>query len=82
MHESTVVLDAEGRLTLSRELREALGVRPGDAVVVRVAPPDVIVSTPRATVKHVQRVLRLYLSAGGSLVDELAAERREAAENE
>ena len=42
----TVVLDAKGRITLPREIREALGVGPGQRVSLAVKEGDVVEMRP------------------------------------
>jgi len=76
-------INANGRITLPAELREAIGVKPGDEVLLRVREGELVVYTLAHAIETMQRESRRYLKPGQSLVDELIKERRaEAAKDE
>lgn len=72
----------KGRLVIPAAMREALGIKPGDSVELRVEDHEVRISTRRARIKRAQERIRQVIPAGISLVDQLSAERREAAKHE
>lgn len=69
-------LASGGRLQLPSQVRRALGLADGDAVVMRVVDGELHVRARRDILKHIQAVLRPYAPAEGSVADELIAERR------
>lgn len=78
----TTTLREGGRLDLPDEYRQALGLEPGDEVVLKLEDGSIRLLSPRAAIERVQRVVRSYVPEGRSLVDELIAERRREAERE
>jgi AbrB family looped-hinge helix DNA binding protein len=72
----------KGRVVIPAAMREALGIRPGDAVELRVEENELRITTRSARLKRAQdRVARLV--PRGTLVSEqLSSERREAAKHE
>jgi hypothetical protein len=54
----------------------------GDEVVLRIEDDELRITTQQRRIERAQRRARRYLKAGTSLVDELLAERRQAARNE
>jgi hypothetical protein len=78
-----VQLDADGRLLLTPTLIEALDARPGEWVIATVDENgSVALLSARAAMKQAQAIIRRFVPAGVSLVDELLAERRAEAERE
>jgi len=65
-----------GRLVIPVEMRRALGMEEGVAVVLRVEDGELRVWTVREGIRRAQELARPYLTAGPSVVDELIAERR------
>ena len=69
----SVRFGAQGRLVVPLPLREVLGFKPGDPLVVRVQDGRLLVESRESVVRRVQE--RFGLS-GGNVVDELIADRR------
>lgn len=78
------VIVAEGEdLSIPASFRDALGVKPGDAVVVEMCKGEVrIRSEQTAALRRLQAVLRPYAPEGRYVSDELIADRRAEAERE
>ena len=64
------------------EHRKALGVKVGDVVLLDLEDGEVRVRTVDQAVKRAQELVRRYVPADRSLMDELIAERRLEAERE
>lgn len=54
----------------------------GDEVVLRIEDDELRITTLKRRLERAQRLVRKHVKPGTSLVDELIAERREAARNE
>ena len=88
--EHTVTVNAEtrqrvnenGRVVIPASFRKALGINIGDEVVLRMEDDELRITTLKRRVERAQRLVRKHVKRGTSLVDELIAERREAARNE
>ena len=80
MH-ATVTIGAQGRVVLPREVRETLGLEAGQRLSVSVRGRSLVLERPEDAVAELQAFGR-DLGAGRSLVDELLAERRAAADGE
>ena len=70
---------AQGRLVVPVPLREALGFKPGDPLVVRVQDGQLVVESRESVVRRMQE---RFATPGRSLVDELIDERRREARQE
>jgi AbrB family looped-hinge helix DNA binding protein len=77
--ETVARLGAGGRFVIPASYRKALGLRPGDMLVLRMEDGELWVSTRDRAIKRVQAYVRRYVPSGVSLVDELIHERREEA---
>lgn len=71
-----------GRLVIPAEYRRALGVEPGDELVLVLEENSVRVLTPREGIRRAQALVRSYIPEGVRLSDELIEERRGISENE
>jgi AbrB family looped-hinge helix DNA binding protein len=71
-----------GRLVIPAEYRRALGVEPGDELVLVLEENSVRVLTPREGIRRAQALVRSYIPEGVRLSDELIEERRGSSENE
>jgi AbrB family looped-hinge helix DNA binding protein len=71
-----------GRIVIPASYRKALGINSGDEVVLRLQDDELCITTQQRRIERAQRRARGYLKPGTSLVDELLAERREAAQRE
>ena len=78
---ATVTIGAQGRVVLPREVRERLGLAAGQRLSVSVRGRALVLERPEDAVAELQALGR-DLGAGRSLVDELLAERRAAADGE
>jgi AbrB family looped-hinge helix DNA binding protein len=74
-------VNEQGRLVIPSELRMAAGIKPGSEVVLEVCDGEVRIRNVDAAVTRVQEKYR-GLARGRKIVDELLAERREAAARE
>jgi AbrB family looped-hinge helix DNA binding protein len=75
-------VNENGRVVIPAAFRKALGIRAGDEVVLRMEEDELRITTMKRRIERAQRHARKYLKPGISLVDELIAERREAAKRE
>ena len=75
-------LNENGRIVIPAAFRKALGIKPGDEVILRVDDGELRISTLRSRLERARRDVRKYVKPGVSLVDELIAERREEAKRE
>lgn len=73
----TAKLDEGGRVVIPATCRKALGVKPGDRVVLVMEEEGLLLITLEQAIKRAQRILNLPVQR--SLVDELIEERREEA---
>ena len=77
-----VRLDERRRPTLPPDLLEAAGIPPGAELTVRIVDDGCIVLSTRDAVRERIRRRMAPLKTGGSMVDELLAERRAEAARE
>ena len=75
-------VNENGRIVIPASFRKVLGINIGDEVVLRMEDDELRITTPKRRVERAQRLVRKHVKRGTSLVDELIAERREAARNE
>ena len=80
--ETRTRLNENGRLVIPASYRKALGIKAGDEVILRVEDDELRITTMKRRIERAQRRIRQYVKPGVSLVDELIAERREAAKRE
>ena len=71
----TIVVDGEG-LAMPASLREALGIKPGDAVLVETQAGELRIPPESPPLRRLQRRLGKYAVEGRYLSDELLVERR------
>jgi AbrB family looped-hinge helix DNA binding protein len=71
-----------GKLVIPAAMRRALGISSGDTVLVDVDDGELRVRSLERAVARAQAIVRKHVPEGVSLVDELIADRREAAERE
>ncbi|MEO7223687.1 MAG: AbrB/MazE/SpoVT family DNA-binding domain-containing protein [Devosia sp.] len=71
-----------GRILLPAELRVALGIGEGDALMAEVVDGELRL-LPRATaVRRAQEMVRQFIPAGANVVDDFIADRRREAQRE
>jgi AbrB family looped-hinge helix DNA binding protein len=75
-------LSENGRVVIPAEVRKALGVKAGDEILLEQGENGYRMTTRRQRIEEAQRHLRRFVTPGVSIVDELIAERREAAKHE
>ena len=75
-------INENGRVVIPASFRKRLGIRAGDEVVLQIQDDELRISTLKGNIERAQRLVRKHVKAGTSLVDELIAERREAAGDE
>ena len=68
-----------GRLVIPAAYRKALGIKPGDEVLLTLEDGEIRVVSTRQAVARAQTLLRRYIPKGRSLSKELIKERREEA---
>jgi bifunctional DNA-binding transcriptional regulator/antitoxin component of YhaV-PrlF toxin-antitoxin module len=72
----------EGRLAIPRNFREALNLRDGDVLIASVEEGQIRLRTLPGAIRKAQAIIRQFVPAHVSLVDELIADRRREAERE
>jgi AbrB family looped-hinge helix DNA binding protein len=75
-------VNENGRVVIPATFRKRLGIRIGDEVVLEIENDELRIITLKRNIERAQRLVRKHVKPGTSLVDELIAERREAARNE
>ena len=81
-HETRLTINENGRVVIPAAFRKALGINPGDEVILSLEEDGLRITTMKRRIERAQRRARQYVKPGVSLVDELIAERREAAKRE
>lgn len=82
IEQTRVRLNVNGRIVIPADYRRALGIKAGDEVILSFEDDELRITTMKRRIERAQRRARRYLKPGRSLVDELIAERREAAKRE
>jgi len=80
--ETRMRVNENGRVVIPASFRKALGINVGDEVVLRIEDNELRIMTLKRRVERAQRLVQKHVKPGTSLVDELIAERREAARRE
>jgi AbrB family looped-hinge helix DNA binding protein len=80
--ESHTRINENGRIVIPASFRRALHIQAGDTVVLRIENDELRITTLRQRLAKAQRLVRKHVAPTTSLVDELIAERREAARRE
>ncbi len=75
-------VNENGRVVIPASFRKRLGIRAGDEVVLQIQGDELRITTLKSNIERAQRLVRKHVKPGTSLVDELIAERREAARHE
>jgi AbrB family looped-hinge helix DNA binding protein len=73
---------AGGRIVIPQPMREALGVKEGDDLLLEIDESGLHVRSVRQAVRLAQQTVARYVKRGRSLADELIAERRREAQRE
>jgi AbrB family looped-hinge helix DNA binding protein len=80
--ETRTRVSENGRVVIPSSFRKALGIQVGDEVVLRLEDDELRITTQQRRIQRAQSRARQLVKRGTSLVDELLAERREAAKRE
>ena len=80
--ETRLRINENGRVVIPASFRKALGINPGDEVILQLGDDELRITTMKRRIERAQRHARRYLKPGVSIVDEFLAERREAAKRE
>jgi AbrB family looped-hinge helix DNA binding protein len=80
--ESHARINENGRIVIPATFRKALGIHPGETVVLRIEGDELRITTLRQRVARAQHLIRKHVPSSKSLADELIAERRDAARRE
>ena len=75
-------VNENGRLVIPASFRKALGINPGDEVILRIEDDELRITTLKRNIERAQRLVRKHVKSGSSLVNELIEERRKAAQDE
>ena len=75
-------INENGRLVIPAAFRRALGIQAGDTIVLRIENNELRMTSLRQRLAKAQQMVRKHVARTTSLVDELIAERREAARRE
>jgi len=76
-------VNENGRIVIPAALREKMGVKPGDSVLMEVEEGVLRVESHRARIRRIQEEFKRFAPTDGTLVsDQLIAERREEARRE
>ena len=71
-----------GRIVIPAQYRRAMGVAPGDEVILVLEAEGIRIVTRQQAVRRSQAVVRRYVQEGRSLSEELLRERRAEAARE
>lgn len=74
-----IIIREGGRLVIPAAYRKALGIKPGDEVLMTLEDGEIRVVSTRQAIARAQTLLRHYIPKGRSLSEELIKERREEA---
>jgi AbrB family looped-hinge helix DNA binding protein len=75
-------VNENGRILIPAAIREQMGIKPGDSVVLTLEDGVLRVESYRATIRKMQQEMQQYKKPGVSVTDEFIAERREEARRE
>ena len=79
----TTKISEGGRVVIPAEIRQKLGLKPGDTVLMKLDADGVLrIESHMARIRKIQEELKKYGKPGVLMSDELIAERREEARRE
>ena len=82
LEEARIKVNENGRVVIPAAFRKALGIAAGGEVILSIDDDGLRITTRKRLLEQAQRRVRKYIEPGVSLVDELIADRREAAKRE
>lgn len=74
--QQVTIIAKSGRIVIPAQYRKALGIKPGDEVILALEDTGVRLYTRRQAVKDAQALVRQYVPLGRNLSQELVEERR------
>jgi AbrB family looped-hinge helix DNA binding protein len=74
-------VNENGRVVIPASFRRALGISIGDEVILQIVDDELRITTLRGRLERAQGLVRKHVKPNTSLVDELIAERHDAARN-
>jgi AbrB family looped-hinge helix DNA binding protein len=80
--ETRLRINENGRVVIPAAFRKALGINPGDEIILQLDEDELRITTVKRRIERAQRTVRKYIKPGRSLADELIADRRREARNE
>lgn len=80
--QANLTIAANGRVVIPVNMRAKLGLQGGGKLVARLVDGAIILEPLDAAIRRAQAMVARYIPQGSGLVEELIAERREAAERE
>jgi len=81
-HTVRLRLNENGRIVIPASIREAVGLKRGQEVILWAEKGEVRIATAAKRARRAQELVRQYVPEGVSLADELIAERRREAAGE
>lgn len=75
-------LGENGRISIPASFRQALGISPGDELLVQLEDGAIRVTSPRLAIERARRIVGRYIRTKESLADSLIADRRAEAAHE
>lgn len=75
-------INDDGRVLIPAAMRRALGLHPGQSVILQADADGIRLTTTQRALRQAQQSLRRYVREGTSLVDDLLAERRRESKRE
>lgn len=78
----TAKINERGRLVIPASYRKALGLKPGDSVIMRIEDDELRISSVVQALQRAQRLVRSHVPAGESLSESLIRDRRAEAARE
>ena len=82
MNDTSTKITHGGRVVIPARHRRALGLKPGDEVILRLVDGELHILSRAEAVRKAQEMVRRHVKKGRSLVEELLAERRAEAASE
>ncbi len=76
------VVGEGGRIVIPASYRKAMGLKPGDNVILNLQDDELRVISARKAISRAQAIVRKYVGDGRSLSEELIQERRREAKRE
>lgn len=80
--EAKARINENGRIVIPAEIRQKIGIRPGDVLYLTADGDTLTIESQQARIRRVQESLRRLIPQDRLLSEELIAERREEARRE